>query len=58
MRDTYQECVNEFVSRILEQFSDDIVAMILHGGVVRESAPIKHWSDKKWTLISNQKYVL
>jgi len=45
LKDSYQKCIDEFVTRFSEQFSHEIIAIILQGGVARDSLPIKGWSD-------------
>jgi hypothetical protein len=45
MEDKYQECIDEFVATLSNQFEKELSVIILHGGLVRESSPIKYWSD-------------
>lgn len=41
----YQECIDNFVTRVTLNFSHEIIAIILQGGTAREKNPIKNWSD-------------
>lgn len=41
----YENCIEEFVSQIQNTFDDNLRAIILHGGLVRDSSPINFWSD-------------
>ncbi len=41
----YHACLNEFVQGVLAHRPDDIVCIVLYGGLVRDGNPIPGWSD-------------
>lgn len=45
IKSKYENCIEEFVSQIRNLFDDNLRAIILHGGLVRDSSPINLWSD-------------
>jgi len=47
----YENCIEEFVSKILSAFDDNLQGIILHGGIVRDSTPIDRWSDIDLILV-------
>src|SRR5437660_1462684 len=47
----YSTCIADFVSIVTETLADNVQGIILHGGLVRDPAPIEHWSDIDLILI-------
>lgn len=47
----YSTCIGNFVSTLIKTFDDNVRVIILHGGLVRDPAPIEHWSDIDLILI-------
>lgn len=52
LMESYQRCIDEFVLRMSGQFQNDIIAVILQGGIMRDGTPIKRWSDIDLIVIS------
>jgi hypothetical protein len=51
LRSKYDNCIHEFVKECTCHFKNDLVAIILQGGLVREQIPTKSWSDIDLILI-------
>lgn len=45
IKNKYESCIEEFVSKIQNTFDDNLHVIILHGGLVRDLTPINRWSD-------------
>jgi predicted nucleotidyltransferase/uncharacterized protein YutE (UPF0331/DUF86 family) len=50
----YTNCIEEFVSKIVNTFDDNLRVIILHGGLVRDPSPIARWSDIDLIVVFGQ----
>lgn len=41
----FSTCIDDFVSVLAKRLGDNVRAVVLHGGLVRDPAPIERWSD-------------